>query len=667
LTLIAMYEVDTTHLDRITINAVVSHAPLDMKFSPDKLDMVPYTDASAAWSDRHSNVCFTWDRPNESGLQELGVIIGWQGRRIAGQSLSWKLSEDDAELPLTFVSRDYQPDKVTEIDKSTDLDLEVAVAFPMRNAIAIEFLLRNISGKGRTVEIDFEGPASDLLNWQGPFPVGAITLIENEATGSWSTLFEHRMHGLQHKCSEDFVAGISHEAAIELVCLSDLSPRQVTLAPSGSHKIIIPMAFGTYRGQARSRYEACEKRIEGGWTSAQETERWTRLFDGLPRLPEKYRGKPQYGQLYKHAAAGLHSLFIRGEGGYTGDKRILYTTKRGVALGYFWDAAISCVGAREVDAQACQEVIECFTQNAGPRGSLPMVMCDSHRAGEGQAPVMCWGAWSIYQRSKDTEWLRRVYPALSGYIRFWLKYHASERGLCRYFNAGQIADNDARFDPIMKGNYNEPVYGFEAPDLNAFLVMEMNCLAEFAGELERPDEAKEWKARASALAGLIVDTMYFPEDAMFYDVKEGTRSKFSGAKTPNMFLPLWAGVPLAKGEVDKIVRNHMLNPQEFYGEYPFPSLSYDHPEYDPASLWRGRVWPHVNYWMIQTLWKHGYHQEAEQVADRVLDILLANPWIHESYESSEGKPIGQPEYNWSLSTAIQLLLERYKEPLPAPL
>ncbi len=71
--------------------------------------------------------------------------------------------------------------------------------------------------------------------------------------------------------------------------------------------------------------------------------------------------------------------------------------------------------------------------------------------------------------------------------------------------------------------------------------------------------------------------------------------------------------------------------------------------------------------MVQTLWKHGYHREAEQVVDRLLDMIVANPWIHESYESSHGQPIGQPEYNWALSTTIQLLLERYKEPLPSPM
>jgi len=148
-------------------------------------------------------------------------------------------------------------------------------------------------------------------------------------------------------------------------------------------------------------------------------------------------------------------------------------------------------------------------------------------------------------------------------------------------------------------------------------------------------------------------------------VKEGTHDKFSDVKNPNMFLPLWAGVPLAKSEIDKIIQNHMLNPDEFYGKNHFPSLSYDHPEYVPDGQWRGRVWPHVVYWMIQTLWKHGYHEEAEQVADRLLELLLAHPWIFENYESAEGIPVGLPEYNWSLSTTLALLLGRYKDPLPS--
>ena len=68
--------------------------------------------------------------------------------------------------------------------------------------------------------------------------------------------------------------------------------------------------------------------------------------------------------------------------------------------------------------------------------------------------------------------------------------------------------------------------------------------------------------------------------------------------------------------------------------------------------------------MIQTLWSQGYHQQAEQTADRLLKMFQKTPWLHENYESGTGGGIGAPDYNWTDATAIELLLERYPEPMP---
>ena len=242
----------------------------------------------------------------------------------------------------------------------------------------------------------------------------------------------------------------------------------------------------------------------------------------------------------------LEGLCIRGEGGYTGTKRIPYTTKFGLALPFFWDTSFTCTGLREFDPTLAQEAILCFAENAGPRGSLPGTMCDTHRAGEGQAPIMSWAAWLTYQRGRDKAWLGRIYPALAGNHRFWFKYHCTPRGLCQFFNAGQIADNDARFDPVQGNDANQSLRGrLESPDINAFLVIDARSLAKMADELGQPEAAQAWRDEADGLAKRIVDTMYFPDEAMFYDVKTGTHEKLSGVKTPNMFLPLWAAAPLA--------------------------------------------------------------------------------------------------------------------------
>ena len=74
--------------------------------------------------------------------------------------------------------------------------------------------------------------------------------------------------------------------------------------------------------------------------------------------------------------------------------------------------------------------------------------------------------------------------------------------------------------------------------------------------------------------------------------------------------------------------------------------------------------------MIQILWKHGYHDQADHTAECLLKLFGQTPWFHENYNSAEagglgltdgGYVIGFPEYNWSQATVIRLLLKRYRE------
>jgi hypothetical protein len=639
-------------------------------------DLVPYTRPPAAWSDRYSDIAVTWTSPDSPGLQRLTSVVGWSGTKITDELLSWSVKEGDRALPLKLKGRNYRPDKIIESDEAEGLALEATAAFPERNAIAVRFDIRNLADHDRTVTADFAYPGKGIPpDWKGPFQPGAFVGLENEPKGSWSTLYVHNEHGRNFIWVRDFVAGMTDGTTLEMVCLADLSPRELRLAPGGRASFTVIMAMGRTRGRARKTYETAGQIIAAGWTPDAETARFRDLLRAAPELPAKYRGISTYERMYAHAITGLNSLFIRGEGGYTGQTRIPYTTKEGLAIAFFWDTSFSVTGAREFAPVLGQEAIENFVANMTPRGSLPGTLSDTHRAGEGQAPIMTWAAWQVYQSGRDKGWLARVYPGLAGYVNFWIKYHTSARGLAQFFNAGQIADNDARFDPVYgrtsgHEHPNEPLSGFESPDVNAFLVMEMRCLSRMAGELGFANEAAGWRDRADKLGKLVVDCLYFPEEAMFYDVRVGTHEKFSGVKTPNMFLPLWAGVPLPETEIHRIVEKHMLNPNEFYRELPFPSLSYDNPKYDPAGYWRGRIWPHFVYWMTQTLWRAGFTKEAEWTAGRILDMMQKQPWFKENFNSDpallgkEDLGYSQPEYNWAEATVIEMLLERYKDPLP---
>ena len=88
-------------------------------------------------------------------------------------------------------------------------------------------------------------------------------------------------------------------------------------------------------------------------------------------------------------------------------------------------------------------------------------------------------------------------------------------------------------------------------------------------------------------------------------------------------------------------------------------------------LGQGRIWPHVGYWMVQTLQRHGFIAEAEQAAVWLVDMLCLSPWPRENYhtdalyrqEHPPGDGDGISDYNWSLATAINLLSGAWRRPL----
>ena len=305
-------------------------------------------------------------------------------------------------------------------------------------------------------------------------------------------------------------------------------------------------------------------------------------------MAPKYRGNPKYERLYAHAITGMNSLFIRGEGGYTGTTRIPYTGKEGIGIAFFWDTSFTTLGARELNQRSEKRRCKTLWTIQVPGALFPEPFPIRTGRAKGKRPS-CLGQLGCLSIQPRQSLAGCMYSGLSGHINFWMKYHVSPRGLAQYFNAGQIGDNDARFDRVYNRNNgeehsNEPVSGFESPDLNAFLVMEMRSLALMAKELGHENEAAQWKDRAVQLAKLIVDACYFPDEAMFYDVTEGTHEKFSGVKDPNMFLPLWAGVPLPEADVHRIIEKHMLNPDEFFRSLPFPASRLTTPNTNPRAI-----------------------------------------------------------------------------------
>lgn len=65
-----------------------------------------------------------------------------------------------------------------------------------------------------------------------------------------------------------------------------------------------------------------------------------------------------------------------------------------------------------------------------------------------------------------------------------------------------------------------------------------------------------------------------------------------------------------------MVDDHLLDPQEFYGDYRLPSISRDDPAFADNSYWRGRIWAPMNFLVYCGLKNYDLPDAAALVAEK---------------------------------------------------
>ncbi len=178
----------------------------------------------------------------------------------------------------------------------------------------------------------------------------------------------------------------------------------------------------------------------------------------------------------------------------------------------------------------------------------------------------------------------------------------------------------------------------------------MRVLAKMAKVLGKPEDVAEWKLRSAEHAARITAALFDPESGVYY-ARLVEQKSLHKVLTPASFTPLWAGLPIAEETARSMIERYLLDPNRFFGQYPFPSVAYNEPTYKPDSWWRGPVWMNIAWMMVQTLDAYGYEKEAEEAAGRLLDMMTRSD---ELYSSADGRPKGCPGYGWTSAVFMDL-------------
>ncbi len=264
----------------------------------------------------------------------------------------------------------------------------------------------------------------------------------------------------------------------------------------------------------------------------------------------------------------------------------------------------------------------------------------------------------IYRRFGEAWFLEEVFDGLLSSNRWYAANRTIDGYICLGSNAftpvirtweetnGQGKLLGAKFE---FGLDNSPMYDAAPFDERRGLMLQADvgqmslhiedceALAEIAGILHRTAEAAELTERAAYyrknLAGL------WDGSAGIFKNRVLTDGTLSPRISPTSFYPLLCG-GATPAQTQRLVREHLLNETEFWGEWVLPTIARNDPAYPEQNYWRGKIWAPVNFLVYCGLRRSGEFEAAHLLAEKSAKLFL-HEWrekghVHENYSADTG-------------------------------
>jgi neutral trehalase len=221
---------------------------------------------------------------------------------------------------------------------------------------------------------------------------------------------------------------------------------------------------------------------------------------------------------------------------------------------------------------------------------------------------------------------------------------------------------------------NSPMYDdaeFDAPTatmrladvgLNAAYSMDAWALARLAEAIGDTENAKKLSDEHAAMKRRFNELLWSEEDGIY--LNRYWNGDFSKRLAPTLFYTL--GGRVAEPErAKRMVEEHMLNEDEFWGDHVLPAISRNDPAFGDQEYWRGRIWGPMNWLAYEGLRHYGLEQVAREMGEKNLRTFLAE-WegeshVHENYNGATGEgddaKYSEPVYFWGGLLALIGLIE----------
>lgn len=260
-------------------------------------------------------------------------------------------------------------------------------------------------------------------------------------------------------------------------------------------------------------------------------------------------------------------------------------------------------------------------------------------------PVHGWALREMRARGFELsqEQAAEAAEALEGWTRWWLEQRDEDGDGVPQYNHG----NDSGWDNATAFAAGMPV---EAPDLSAYLILQMEMLAELCGELGREAQKRRWQQEAAALQQRLLEHSW--REDRFVAPRSGTHEVATEGDCLLLFLPLLLGSRLPTN-VRHALMEGVAREGRFLTAHGPATESPRSPLYLADGYWRGPIWAPATHLLVCGLQSCGAPELARKVAKRFC-ATVAQSGCAENFHALSGEGLRDRAYTWTASVFLAL-------------
>ena len=349
-----------------------------------------------------------------------------------------------------------------------------------------------------------------------------------------------------------------------------------------------------------------------------------------------------------------------------------------------WDTYLSGLMAGfDNKALAYANVVE-VTKMIDQWGMVPNYV-SAHGLGSpdrSQPPVGSIVVNELYKKYRDKWLVELLFDRLLTWNRWWLTHRQTNGYLC--WGTDNVppdgAANTWQGAAYESGLDNSPMYDGVPFDpktnqmaladvgLMSLYVADCKALAELATILNRTADAQELRQRAATFSTTL-QSLWHEEKGIFLNKRTDTGA-WNERLSPTLFYPLIAQAATPQ-QAKRMIDEHLLNLNEFWGEWVLPSVARNDSAFKEQNYWRGRIWAPLNFLVYLGLKNYCFPAVTKALTEKSNDLLLKN-WqstksVYENYHASgvgrlpnEALNRSDNFYHWGALMGYMYLLENQK-------